>query len=65
MTAVLNISSVVDEPKERLEWAQQVDISKPMLDFEDQVPDPAFKVGGELTNYCHVVVNSRGSQNSQ
>lgn len=65
VTAVLNISSVVDEPKERLEWAQQVDISKPMLDFEDQVSDPAFKVGRELTNYCHVVVNSRGSQNSQ
>ncbi|XP_029832390.2 helicase SKI2W [Ixodes scapularis] len=51
VTAVLDISHVTTEPKVRLEWAEQVDISKPMLDFKEQVPDPAFKWPFELDTF--------------
>lgn len=51
VTAVLNISRVIVGQNVCLEWAEQVDISKPMLDFNEKVSDPAFTWPFELDTF--------------
>ncbi|XP_054918846.2 superkiller complex protein 2 isoform X2 [Dermacentor andersoni] len=48
---VLNISNVTNDRNVCLEWAEQVDISKPMLDFHEKVADPAFSWPFELDTF--------------
>ncbi|XP_037269889.2 superkiller complex helicase subunit twister isoform X1 [Rhipicephalus microplus] len=48
---VLKISNVTNNRSVCLEWAEQVDISKPMLDFHEKVPDPAFSWPFELDTF--------------
>lgn len=48
---VLHISEVEDGCIERLEWAEQEDVSKPMPDFEDRVPCPALTWPFELDTF--------------
>lgn len=48
---VLKISNVMNYRNVCLEWAEQVDISKPMLDFHEKVPDPAFSWPFELDTF--------------
>ena len=40
----------------KMEWAEQVDISKPMDDFEERVPDMAFKYRFELDTFQKQVI---------
>ncbi|XP_077548237.1 superkiller complex protein 2-like [Haemaphysalis longicornis] len=48
---VLHISEVEDGCIERLEWAEQEDVTKPMPDFEDRVPCPALTWPFELDTF--------------
>ncbi len=52
---VLNISSTRTKMTMKTEWAEMLDTSNPVPDFEKKIPDPAVKYSFELDVFQKMV----------
>lgn len=49
---ILKISETVTKrPVGKAQWAEEIDVSQPVEDFEKKIPDPAFTWKFELDNF--------------